>query len=160
MKVFVIVYALCTWMAGAPQTGSFEKQAITLAQEMSASDLDDALPGRPFASWISEIIGPKAGVVWQLTECGEQVNALSDPGQDLPACAEINANLQDGRKVFVMISVGTFKRGLIGKPTFFRAVIEQNEGFYQVRRLSELPEKLRSPAAPSAKKAKTRVVNT
>src|SRR5215468_7556706 len=100
MKVFVIVYALCTWMAGAPQTGYFEKQAITLAQEMPASDLDDALPGRSFASWISEIIGPKAGVVWQLTECGEQVNAPGEPGQDLPACAEINANLEDGRKVF------------------------------------------------------------
>jgi hypothetical protein len=57
----------------AGQTGSFEKQAISSAQEMSASDLDEALPDRPFASWFSEVIGPKAGVVWQLTECGEQI---------------------------------------------------------------------------------------
>src|SRR5262245_61004274 len=92
----------------AGQTGSFEKQAISSAQEMSASALDEALPNRPFVSWFSEIIGPKAGVVWQLTECGEQIEA----GKDLPACAEVNASLPGGRKVFVAISVGTFKKGL------------------------------------------------
>ena len=59
----------------AGQIESFEKQALSSAQEMSASDLDAALPDRPFASWFSEVIGPKAGVVWQLTECGEQIAA-------------------------------------------------------------------------------------
>jgi TonB family protein len=137
----------------AGQTGSFEKQAISSAQEMSASALDESLPNRPFASWFSEVIGPKAGVVWQLTECGEQIGA----GKDLPACAEVNASLPGGRKVFVTISVGTFKKGLTGKPSFFRAVIEQNERFYQVRRLSDLPEKLRAPEAPPTTGAKKRI---
>src|SRR5262249_54149325 len=59
----------------AGQTGSFEKQAISSAQEMPASDLDESLPNRAFANWFSEVIGPKAGVVWQLTECGEQIGA-------------------------------------------------------------------------------------
>jgi TonB family protein len=146
---------LALWLCGsvAGQTGSFDKQAISSAQEMSASDLDEALPNRPFASWFSEVIGPKAGVVWQLTECGEQIEA----GKDLPACAEVNASLPGGRKVFVAISVGTFKKGLTGKPSFFRAVIEQNERFYQVRRLSELPERLRAPEGPSTTGAKKRI---
>src|SRR5262245_10560033 len=143
----------------AGQTGSFEKQAISSAQEMSASALDEALPNRPFVSWFSEIIGPKAGVVWQLTECGERIAAPGGEGQDLPACAEVNASLPGGRKVFVVISVGTFKKGLTGKPSFFRAVIEQNERFYQVRRLSELPERLRSPEGPSTTVAKKRITN-
>ena len=143
--------SLCLSVAG--QTGSFEKQAISSAQEMSASDLDAALPNRPFAGWFSEVIGPKAGVVWQLTECGEQIEA----GKDLPACAEVNASLPGGQKVFVTISVGTFKKGLTGKPSFFRAVIEQNERFYQVRRLSDLPEKLRAPEGPSTTGAKKRI---
>jgi TonB family protein len=120
---------------------------------MSASDLDEALPNRPFAGWFSEVIGPKAGVVWQLTECGQQIEA----GKDLPACAEVNASLPGGRKVFVAISVGTFKKGLTGKLTFFRAVIEQNERFYQVRRLSDLPERLRDPEGPSKTGAKKRI---
>ena len=143
--------SLCISVAG--QTGSFEKQAISSAQEMFASDLDESLPNRPFASWFSEVIGPKAGVVWQLTECGEQIEA----GKDLPACAEVNASLPGGQKVFVTISVGTFKKGLTGKPSFFRAVIEQNERFYQVRRLSDLPEKLRAPEGPSKTGAKKRI---
>jgi TonB family protein len=138
---------LCDSVAG--QTESFEKRAISSAQEMSASELDAALPDRPFAGWLSEVIGPKAGVVWQLTECGERIAASGDAGHDLPACAEVNASLPGGRKVFIVISVGTFKKGLAGKPSFFRAIIEQNERFYQVRRLSELPQRLRAPEGPS-----------
>jgi TonB family protein len=159
MKIFVIANVLCIWMAGAPQIESFEKQAISSAQEMSASDLDEALPNRPFAGWFSEVIGPKAGVVWQLTECGEQIGAPGKTGQDLPACAEINARLPDGRNLFIAISVGTFKKGMNGKPTFFCAFIEQNEGLYRVRRLSDLPETLRAPAVTSATGAKNRIAD-
>src|SRR5215813_7391189 len=158
LRLSVPLYLLLSLSLSLPlsvagQTGSFEKQAISSAQEMPASDLDESLPNRAFANWFSEVIGPKAGVVWQLTECGEQIGA----GKDLPACAEVNASLPGGRKVFVTISVGTFKKGLTGKPSFFRAVIEQNERFYQVRRLSDLPEKLRAPEGPSTTGAKKRI---
>jgi TonB family protein len=98
-------------------------------------------------------------VVWQLTECGEQISATGETEQDLPACAEINARLPDGRNVFVAISVGTFKKGLAGKPSFFLAVIEQNERLYPVRRLSDLPEMLRAPDGPSASAAKKRIAD-
>ncbi|MGH9769541.1 MAG: energy transducer TonB [Blastocatellia bacterium] len=120
---------------------------MSSVQEMLASDLDAELPGRPFAIWFSRLIGPKAGVVWQLAECGEPIVAPDKTWQDLPACAEANVNLPDGRKVFVVISVGTFKKGLTGKPAFFSAVVEHNEQLYQVRRLSVLPEMLRAPDA-------------
>ncbi len=158
--LFVFLF-MSPWLCGSVvgQTESFEKQAISLAQEMSASNLDAALPDRPFAGWLSEVIGPKAGVVWQLTECGERIAASGEAGHDLPACAEVNASLPGGRKVFIVISVGTFKKGLAGKPSFFRAVIEQNERFYQVRRLSELPQRLRAPEAPSTTVAKKRTTN-
>jgi TonB family protein len=157
----LVFLSLSPWLCGsvAGQTGSLEKQAISSAQEMSASDLDATLPDRPFAGWFSEVIGPKAGVVWQLTECGERIAASGEAGHDLPACAEVNASLPGGRKVFVVISVGTFKKGLAGKPSFFRAVIEHNERFYQVRRLSELPQRLRAPEGPSTTGAKKRITN-
>jgi len=145
LKLFAITNVLCVLMAGAPQIDSFEKQALSLVREMPASALDAELSNRPFASWFEQVAGPKAGVVWQLTECGEQIVAPDKTGQDLPACAEVNANLPDGRKVFVVITVGTFKKGLTGKPEFFRAVIEQNKQFYRASRLSDLPEMLRSP---------------
>jgi TonB family protein len=159
LKVFVIANALCIWMNGGAQIVSFEKLALSSARETPASNLDAGLPVRPFASWFGQIVGPKAGVIWQLTECGEQIAAPGQMGQDLPACAEVNAILPDGRKVFVAISIGTFKKGLAEKPAFFRAVIEKNEQFYQVLRLSDLPEMLRAPGGPPATNAKNRIVN-
>jgi TonB family protein len=151
--------SLCLCGSVAGQTESFEKRAISSAQEISASELDAALPNLPFASWFSEVIGPKAGVVWQLTECGERIVASGEAEQDLPACAEVNASLPGGRKVFIAISVGTFKKGVTGKLSFFRAVIVQKERFYQVRRLSELPQRLRAPEGPSTTGAKKRITN-
>src|SRR5215468_723341 len=159
MKIFVITNILCIWMAGATQVESFEKQAISSAQKISASDLDEALPDRPFSGWFNETIGPDAGVVWQLTQCGAPITAPGETGQDLPACAEINALLPDGRKVYVAISVGTFKKGMTGKPSFFLAVIEQNDQLYPVRRLSDLPERLRDPEGPSPTGAKNRIAD-
>jgi TonB family protein len=144
-------------VVGAQQTASFEKQALTLAQETPASDLDEALPARSFVDWFNKLVGQNAGVVWQLTECGEQIGSPGQPGYDLPACAEINATLQDGRRIFVALNVGTFKKGLTGKPTFFRAVIQQDERFYQVRRLSDLPDMLIAPANTVATIAKRRI---
>jgi TonB family protein len=159
MKIIAIVNVLCAWMAGATQVESFEKQSISSVQKMSASELDEALPDRPFANWFNETIGTDAGVVWQLTQCGEQITAPGETEQDQPACAEITAYLLDKRRVYVAISIGTFKKGLTGKPSFFLAVIEQNEQLYPVRRLSGLPEMLRAPADPSATGAKNRIAD-
>src|SRR5262245_46607460 len=164
--LFVLLW-LCGSVASSTQTDSFEKQALSLVRAMPASALDAELPGRSFGSWFEQLAGPKAGVIWQLTECGEQIVAPDQTGQDLPACTEVNANLPDGRKVFVRISVGTFKKGLTGKPVLFLAVIEQNEHFYQASRLSDLPEMLRAPDSVSdglpnkrpATKTKNRIVN-
>ncbi len=137
--------ALSVWMSTTPQTISFEKQALALVQRMLASSLDTELPKRPFASWFREITGPEAGVIWQLTECGERIGARGGAEQDLPACAEANAVLPDGIKVVVVITVGTFKKGLTGEPAFFRAIVERDDQLYQVPRLRFLPAMLRAP---------------
>jgi TonB family protein len=101
------------------------------------------LPNRPFVAWLNDVIGQEAGVVWQLAECGAR--APGRTGQDTPACAEATVLLPNGDTVIVGISVGTFKKGLIGDPAFHGAVIKRDEQLYQVRRLSDLPEMLRQP---------------
>jgi TonB family protein len=166
LKLFAITNVLCVLMIGAPQIDSFEKQALSLVQAMPASDLDAKLPGRPFASWLEQILSAKAGVVWQLTECGKQIPRPDETARALPACVEITALLPDKRRVFITVSVGTFKEGLIGKPAFFSAVIEQKEKFYLVRQLYNLPEILRATDSVSdsllnkrpATKTKNRIV--
>jgi len=123
---------------------SFEKQAISAAQQIPASRLDAKLPNISFIAWLNGLVGQEAGVVWQLGECG--VSARDRTGQDMQACAEATALLPNGDKVVVGILVGTFKKGLIGELTFLGAVIDSAEGLYQVRRLSDLPELLRPPS--------------
>ena len=146
MKISAIAIALCMAVSSMAQTASFEKQALVLAQGILASELDASLPKRPFATWFNQLVGPQAGVVWQLTDCGER----SVAGRDLPACAEVNACLPDGRVVIVMITVGTFKKGLTGKPAFFRAVVEHDQQLSQTLRLRDVPGMLTASIAPSA----------
>jgi len=141
MKIPII--ALCVWLSVATQSQSFEKQAMSAAQQVSASSLDAKLPNRPFVAWLNEVIGQEAGVVWQLAECG--FGAPGRTGRDAKACAEATVLLPNGDTVIVGISVGTFKQGLIGDPTFQGAVIQRVEQLYPVRRLSDLPDMLRQP---------------
>jgi TonB family protein len=149
LKLFAITNVLCVLMVGAPQIDSFEKQALSLAQATPASDLDAKLPERSFAGWLEQVLsskagGAKAGMIWQLTECGKRGASPDEAAGALPACAEIIALLPDKRRVFIKISVGTFKDGLIGKPAFFSAAIEHNDELYLVRQLYDLPGMLRA----------------
>src|SRR5262249_45462365 len=105
LKLFAITNVLCVLMVGAPQIDSFEKQALSLAQAMPASDLDAKLPRRPFASWLEQALSAKAGMVWQLTECGKRGETRGETVGALPACAELIALLPDNRRVFITISV-------------------------------------------------------
>src|SRR5262245_49548228 len=148
MKIALILIASFTGITGMSQSVSFEKQALASVQRMPASSLDNRLPQRPFGSWFNELIGPKAGVVWQLSECGVQEKSSSNVTPDLPACAEVIALTPEGSKVIIVISVGSFKKGLSGSPTFFRAVIELGDQLYPIDRLNDLAEKLRAPNRP------------
>jgi TonB family protein len=141
MKISAVALILFfIWIGGSAQTLSFEKQALVLVKRMPASRLDKGLPERPFADWFKELAGPDAGILWQLSECGERPG--SERGE-LMACTEANAILANGSKVVIAVSVGTFKKGLSGAPAFYRAVLERDNQLYQVRHLRSLPEMLR-----------------
>jgi TonB family protein len=139
VKMNISLLAFCMCLSVAIQSESFEKRAISVAQRIPASNLDEKLPNRSFGAWLSELVGQEAGVVWQLAECG----STDGTSQDVSACAEATVLLPGGDKVIVGISVGTFKKGLIGDPTFRGAVVDSGERLYQVRRLSDLPGTLR-----------------
>jgi TonB family protein len=124
-----------------------EKRAVASAQEVLASELDAELPSDPFAKWFRQMVGPDAGITWQLNECGDQPSMYLGQGRDLPACAEVDALLPDGRKVVVMIEVGTFNKGITGIPSFAHAAIEQQGELFRVRRLRDLPEEVRAPGS-------------
>jgi TonB family protein len=146
MKITAILLVICVLIQSSPQIAEFEKEALASVQRRLASSLDEDLPRRPFGSWIKEVTGERAGVIWQLSECGDPDDAKGKSG-DMPACAEVNAVLPNGSKVIVMILVGTFKNGMKGEPTFLGGVIEQNDQFYRVSRLRDLPKLVRNPGS-------------
>jgi TonB family protein len=139
MKVSAIAIAMCLLVNTLSQTESLEKQALTLVQRTPASDLDPVLPNVSLPTWFNQLVGPRAGVIWQLSECGETITAPGNQGPDLPACLEANATLPDGHKVVIAISIGTFKKGLTGRVAYNFGVVEYAEQFYSAKRLSDLP---------------------
>src|SRR5215510_14396293 len=128
---------------------SLEKQAVSDTQRTLASDLDAELPKLPFTDWFGKVVGPEAGVVWQLSECGERIDAAPNGDRDPQACVEVNTILSDGRKVIVMITVGTFKRGITGPPAFRFGVIELKGKLYPIRRLRDLQKLLSGQGEPA-----------
>src|SRR5215813_11978653 len=148
MKISVI--ALCVWVGVATQMESLEKQAISIAQQAPVSSLDAQMPDRPFSAWFSEVVGRDAGVVWQLSECGGAASATGGTDQDLQACAEASVLMPNGNRMILAISVGTFKKGVTGRPAFSHAVIESDGQLYQVRRLRDLQTMMQSPKKVAA----------
>jgi TonB family protein len=124
---------------------SLEKQAIADTQRTLASALDTGLPEISFADWHEKVVGRKTGVLWQLSECGEQVEATVNGTGDTRACVEVNTILPDGRKVILMIAVGTFKKGVTGPPAFSFGVIQQKDQLRPIRRLRDLQDLLSAP---------------
>jgi TonB family protein len=139
MKASAIALVLCLFVDTFLQTESLERQALILAQRTPASELDPVLPNVSLTTWFNQLVGPQAGVIWQLSECGEAIMVPSDEGPDLPACLEANATLPDGHKVVVTISIGTFKKGLTGRVAYNFGIVEYDEQLYSAKRLSDLP---------------------
>ncbi|HKX26500.1 MAG TPA: TonB family protein [Blastocatellia bacterium] len=125
-----------------------EKQALTTVQQVSVNRLDAALPRSPFADWLRRQVGSQAGIVWQLSECGAPSGAESQSDQDLKACVEANALLPDGRKVIVMVTVGTFKQGITGDPEFNFALIEEQGELSPIPQLHDLQTRLHPDSLP------------
>ena len=154
MPGFAIITALILLWNGWFQVPAMsEKRAVASAQKILASELDAELPSHPFADWFRQVVGPQAGVNWQLNECGDQPSELLAQRRDVSACAEVDALLPDGRKVVVMIEIGTFDKGITGVPSFSHAAIEQQGDLYRVRRLRDLAEGLRAPESLAKEKS-------
>jgi protein TonB len=157
MKLIAAVTIMIAWYSflnNEPQTppvaekqslAELEKRAVADVQRIPASEIDAELPRLPFANWFRQVVGPRAGVVWQLSECIKSESAPPNSTSDMSACVEVNTILPDERKVIVMITVGTFNRGMIGAPAFQLGVIERSDELYTITRLRDLPKLLSEP---------------
>jgi TonB family protein len=116
-------------------------------RQVLLSQLDPALPSRPFGKWFEQMVGASAGVSWQLHDCGD----ADREGGDLAACIEVTAIISNERMVIVTAQVGTFKQGLSGAPRLRLVAIEDFGQIRRVARLGELPVVLRQPPIRAAR---------
>jgi len=144
----IITLAIGMFFGPYYQSPPFELQAITRVRQLNISFLDSALQGRTFASWLQKLVGPRAGITWQLTECGAAPGSTGE----LQACVEMSAILPDERKVVILTWVGSFKRGIYGEPRVQFAVVESNGELFEASRLRDLPQMLRKPLLRSSAK--------
>jgi hypothetical protein len=132
----------------APQTsasvdGSTERRAIRAGKHASVRVLDPSLPNVQFSRWFRNLVGPKARIVWEVNDCGEQTGSPGDDAQVIPMCAEATAELAGEKKVVVSIAVGTLRKGVFGKPVLFWAIVERDGVMRDARKLSDLEKLLR-----------------
>ena len=123
-----------------------EKEIIEYIKLTPASRLDSVLPGGRFANWLEGILDKSADIQWELNDCGEQTGEPAiDALRDMPMCVGVYANLADHRELGIMISAGTFKKGLMPDPAVSDIYIKTGKEFQFLRRLSELEKALRHP---------------
>jgi TonB family protein len=151
MKAAAIAITLCLLLNTLQETETLGKQALGLVQRTQASDLDPALPNVSLGTWFNQLVGPHAGVIWQLSECEEALPTPNNEGTDLPACMQAIAVLPNGRKVVIAILIGTFRRGLADKASFRFGVVEYDERLRAVKKLSDLPRLLSAPNQQAGK---------
>jgi TonB family protein len=140
----IITIAIGLLFGSSPQNPAFENQAISRVQQLNVSQLDSSLRARSLSSWLQQVVGPRAGMSWQLTDCGDHAES-PESGGEIQACVEMSALLPDDRKVVILTWVGDFKRGLIGEPRIQFAIVEAKGQIFEASRLGDLPRMLRMP---------------
>lgn len=155
MNSFAIttLIALCLLLNNQPPQSPWEKRVVADTQHTLASDLDAELPRLSFRDWFEKVVRQRAGVIWQLSECGKVAGTSSNATEDVRACVEVNTILHDGRRVIVMVTVGTFKKGVTGAPAFQFGVIEKKGKLLPIPRLRDLPRLLSAPESVTSRPA-------
>lgn len=117
-------------------------------KKLPASDLDPALAKEALSAWISRIGGPKAKLFWEVNDCGEQSgDAPVIEGRDLPACVQASIFLADGREFGVLVNVGSWQKGFVGKPFVRQVYWAEGQQTHTLKRLSQIPAEIRNGSA-------------
>ncbi len=121
-----------------------EDKAIEHVKHMPVSKLDSSLPDVMFAAWFERIAGKDAKVRWEMNDCGEQTgDPKIDRQNDMPMCVGAYADMPDGRKMAVLLSVGSVKKGIGDTARIFDAYLEVGGKQQRAKRLHNLEDSLK-----------------
>jgi hypothetical protein len=129
-------------MVAAGQTPR-DRKAIAYTKALLVSQLDPKLSAIPFERWLIKEAGEGAQISWEVNDCGEQTGNAEDRDSDFPLCVEAEARMRDKRVIVVSIAVGTYQRGITGKPaTWWITVGHDPSSDPALKTLSDVPLKL------------------
>jgi hypothetical protein len=129
-------------MVAAGQTPR-DRKAIAYTKAILVSKLDPKLPSIPFEQWLIKEAGEGAQISWEVNDCGEQTGTAEDQDTDFPMCVEAEARMRDKRVIVISIAVGTYQRGVYGKPvTWWITVGHDPSSDPPLQTLSDVPLKL------------------
>ena len=127
--LFILIGALGL----AQAVRSVDQRVIAAAKRVYVDQLDVQLPHLRFEAWLQKQVG-SSPLAWESNDCGEQDGFTQR--EDIPLCAEASATLADGRKVTVMIGVGTSRKGVQGAPGVWFLSVQDKTSTH----LSDLPK--------------------
>jgi len=126
---FILLGVLCP----AQTTRPLDRRVIAAAKQVYVDRLDVSLPHVRFDAWLHKQIG-SAVIAWESNDCGEQDGFTGRA--DIPLCGQASATLADGRRLTVMIGVGTLRKGVQGAPGVWFLGLDDKTSTH----LSDLPK--------------------
>jgi hypothetical protein len=126
-------------------TEARDAKAIAAAKKVSVHRLDSSLPPKPFAEWLTTIVGRDTSRRWEVNDCGEQTGSGRDV-DDIPICAEVEVMLPAKRRLFVSLVVGTDHTGMSARPPefWYATILESNGAMTGIIKLSQVPAAVRT----------------
>lgn len=120
-----------------------QERILVVVKGTPAKELDAALPKMRFERWLLDVVGKGVELRWELNDCGEQTgDPAVDSQRDLPVCAGVEAQLDQGRGFQILLVLGSEKKGIGGKPKLHSVIVQANRRMWEVKRLRDLPKAL------------------
>ncbi len=142
ISILLIVTFACFTGANA-QSKKQNATAIKFARATLVSNIEKGMPKMRFDTWLRQTVGPNLKIAWEVNDCGEQTGTPADKGRDFPMCVEAIADSMDVH-IAVGIMVGTFKRGITGKPIVRGVTLNfEGEEARSVDNLADLKKQLK-----------------
>jgi len=115
---------------------------VNFAKSLPAKKYDKKLPSIPVEPWLTSILPRGIVAVWgeNVTDCGEQTGDPEiDKERDMPLCAEIELKKKDKSVGYLLLFVGTEKRGkLKDDAALYYGYIKKDDKTIELKKLQEI----------------------
>lgn len=139
--IFIVLAAFFLVSEIGAQNTTRDAKAIAKIKNLQVFRLDRRLPAKSFSQWFGKVIGKSQKIEWEVNDCGEQDG--SGRQKDFPICVQARAYTVDLIEVSVLVTVGTHRRGIVGKPSVWGIWVETRQNVSKdLDALSDLPQEL------------------